>query len=151
MSKLFSFHDVDVYPRDARLFQTGCWLNDTCINLCFKRMDGEFSMKDILFMDPSIVSFLRIQVTDDEEYDELATGCELCSRKWLLLPINDCESFDSSSNHWSLLLCHVESGSLFHFDSNSNFNLRAANAIRGKISRLMNRYTSWVCLLCYGR
>lgn len=136
---LFNFCDIDVYERDAALFKDGQWLNDTCISLRFRRIEQQNNCQAILLMDPPVVSFLRFQVEDDDELEELSNGIGLHSKQWLLFPLNDNSSLTSVSTHWSLLLCHKTSGALFHFDSNNGHNNSAAFSASHKIGTLIGR------------
>jgi hypothetical protein len=119
------------------LFEEGQWLNDACINYCFRRIEMGDQQSTILLMDPAVVSFLKIQVTDDEERAELAAGLGLQCREWVLAPVNDCDSFSSACSHWSLLLCHVSTGRMVHFDSNGRYNQEAARKTALHVSKLM--------------
>ena len=135
---IVSLLDADIYRRDVELFQTGSWLNDACINYCFRRLELRFP-SFFLFMDPSIVSFLRLQCEECEDWEELANALVLPTRKWLLVPVNDNEAFDGVSSHWSLLLMYVPNGKLLHFDSNGCYNHNAAVATAEKLFFLLQR------------
>jgi hypothetical protein len=91
-----------------------------------------------LLLDPAVVSFLNLQVEDDDEYEELAHGIALSDRVWLAVPINDNSSFGSSSSHWSIMICCLREGKAYHFDSSNNYNFSAAKRTLAKISRLSN-------------
>lgn len=136
---IVSLLDADIYHRDLILFQSGNWLNDACINYCFRRLEIKISDESILLLDPSVVSFLRLQCDDDEEYAELAVGTDILQKTWVFIPINDCDSFSHASTHWSLLLLHVSTGKLYHFDSSGTHNLRAAESTSIKIYKLLGR------------
>lgn len=143
---VLSYFDVDVYERDLKLFENRNWLNDTCINYCFKRLLNSKSsdvvdmiMKEnVLLLDPSLVSFLRLQCEEDDEFEDLRMSLELDNKLWVFIPINDNQSFESSSSHWSSLLCHVDSHQMLYYDSvENNPNLASANNFIEKFARLM--------------
>ena len=137
MKKILSLLDADIYDRDLELFHPPNWLNDRCINYCFRRIAHKFT--SIILMDPSVVSFLRIQCEDNEEFAELAEGIELHSKTWLLIPINDSDSFESSSTHWSLLLVHIPSCRIFHYDSSEFYNRSAAEGTSKQVYKLLKK------------
>lgn len=156
---LLCFHDVDIYDRDLRLFEDGKWLNDTCINYCFRKMEHEglhdsnsstdsidgssrIISKRILLMDPCVVSFLRLQCEDEDELQELREGLAIGERDVIFVPINDCDSFESSSTHWSLLIITDATSlrpSIFHADSCGRYNKKAAMATRDSLAQLLQR------------
>ena len=74
-----------------------------------------------------------------DEWQELAVGISLSTRRWLLVPVNDNESFDGTSNHWSLLLMFVPTAKCFHFDSHGCYNQKAAEATAEKLYRLLQK------------
>jgi len=137
---LLSYKDMNIYSRDLSLFYDGQWLNDTCINISLAMKEDELKNGTILFMDPSVVSFMTFQVDDVEEMQELADGLNLPAKKWMLIPVNDCSSLGGSSSHWSLLVCHIESGYLAHLDSSHQYNLLSAKKISDKLGLLLKRY-----------
>lgn len=135
---IVSLLDADIYRRDVELLQSGQWLNDAVINYCFRRLELRFP-SFFLFVDPSIVSFLRLQCEECEEWDELANALVLSSRKWLFVPVNDNEAFDGISSHWSLLLLYVPNGKILHFDSFGCYNHNAAIRTAEKLFFLLKR------------
>lgn len=137
MTLLVSFKDVDVYDRDAALFNNNEWLNDTCIHFCFACLENGLST--VKLVDPAVVSFLRLQVEDDDEFEELALGLNIGDMEWLFLPINDNAGFGGYSTHWSLLLCHLASGQTFTLDSSRQSNFNSAKALLTKLCRLLKR------------
>lgn len=137
MSLVLSYDEADLYDDDVRLFSGKQWLNDSCINYCFKRISHQLNNLAILLMDPSVVSFLILQCDDDDEYDSLAKGINLDSREWLLVPINDNESFLSQSTHWSLLVLHIASSTYIHYDSNFQCNYASSVRTSRKIHKLL--------------
>ena len=42
---LFSYRDIDIYERDAVLFNEGEWLNDSCLSYAFKRIEDKIYIK----------------------------------------------------------------------------------------------------------
>ena len=143
MSLVLSYDDADLYENDVKLFSGKQWLNDSCINFCFRRISSQANNTSILFMDPSVVSFLTLQCNDDDEYESLAKGIDINNRDWLIVPINDNESFLSQSTHWSLLLVNIGLNTYIHYDSSSQYNCSQYNytstiRISRKISRLLN-------------
>ncbi|RYH14901.1 hypothetical protein EON65_32750 [archaeon] len=138
MSKpLLSHRDVDIYQRDAQLFREGQWLNDTCINFCFRCLEDNSSA--VKLVDPAVVSFLRLQVEEEDEYEGLAKGLQLDHVEWLYCPINDNADFGSSSTHWSALLLHVATGRSLYLDSHSQYNLPSAQSLLPKLAHLLKR------------
>ena len=158
MALLVSYKDADVYDRDAVLFKNKNWLNDSCINFCLRRM--EISTDRLLLMDPSVVSFLRLQCSDEDEYEEIRqgkysissfffqycrnpisatslTGTRIASKEWVFVPINDNESFQSSSTHWSSLILHIPSQKFWHYDSCHQQNYASAMAVMAKLCILL--------------
>lgn len=129
---------ADIYRRDVELLQSGQWLNDSVINYCFRRLEIKYS-NDFLFMDPSVVAFMRMQCVDCDEWRELAVGISISTRRWLLVPVNDNDSFDRTSNHWSLLLMFIPTGKCVHFDSHGSYNQKAALATAEKLYMLLER------------
>eukprot|EP01031_Cornospumella_fuschlensis_P028292 gene28293-34160_t len=138
MSKpLFSYRDVDVYQRDALLFRERQWLNDTCINFCFRCIEDKSS--SVKLVDPAVVSFLRLQVEEEDEFEDLARGLQLDRHEWLYCPINDNTDFSASSTHWSGLLVHIPTGQALHLDSHAQFNFASAQALKPKLALLLKR------------
>ena len=135
---IVSLLDADIYRRDVELLQSGSWLNDAVINYCFRRLELKFPSY-FLFMDPSVVSFLRLQCEECEDWDELANALVITSRKWLFVPVNDNDAFDGVSSHWSLLLFFTPTGKCFHFDSHGCYNHAAAVATAEKLFFLLQR------------
>jgi hypothetical protein len=140
---LLDYHDAVIYLTDERLLQPGGWLNDRLINFSFRYFEfaKEFD-KTILLMDPSVVSFLRIQCTDAEDYIDLARGIDLPSRKLILMPCNDSVDFESSSTHWSLVAYELDTGLAIHLDSHHDFNLNSARDLIGHLGNLVG----WVLM-----
>lgn len=85
MTKLVTFDDIDLYENDLRLFNDGCWLNDTCVSFglkCAKKrsLDGNLDpsqlskdrnkeLINVDVWDASVVSFLLIQCDSPDEFE----------------------------------------------------------------------------------
>jgi hypothetical protein len=137
---LLSLNDADIYRRDHALFMPHQWLNDSCISYSLRRFELDVKIHpSILFMDPGLVSFMRLQCSDEDDFTSLARGVKLPERQYVFLFVSDNESFTSSSSHWSLLLCHTETGRLWHLDSHAPSNARAARGTREALQSLMKR------------
>ncbi len=142
MSILLSYKDVDIYRDDANCLLKANWLNDACISFAFRCIEDKMIrlFKDMsILMDPSVVSFMRIQAIDDEENDELAVSLGIQHKTWLFVPVNDNDSFGNSSTHWSLLVCHIPTGHMYHFDSHAPYNWNAAIKTALRVQRLIYR------------
>lgn len=130
--------DADLYDHDIALFADGKWLNSSCINYCYRKIDSERRVRhvhrdSVLLLDPSVCSLLRMINVDSnedivDEMNEIANGIKLDTRKWIFAPINNSNSFTTNSDcsHWSLLLVHVDTCTFFAFDSMSQTNKKAA-------------------------
>ena len=131
--------DADIYETDLVLFLDKNWLNDSCINYCLRQLEIKISNRNILLMNPSVVSFLMIQCDEEEEYRELAKGIEIDSRDWILVPVNNSDSFSTVSTHWSLLLVQTKTGKSYHYDSCAMHNNTAAQFTADKIFVLLGK------------
>lgn len=131
--------DADIYESDLDLFRGKNWLNDSCINYCLRQLEFRISNRKILLMNPSVVSFLLIQCDEEEEFRELATGIEITTREWMLVPVNNSDSFTTVSTHWSLLLVQTKTGKSYHFDSCAMHNNVAAQSTADKILELLGK------------
>lgn len=136
---LLNYEDVDVYEEDLQLLNPRKWLNDTCINYCYRKLEKKSPMPTTLLMDPAVVSFLVIQATEEEEISELSKSLDLVSREWIFFPLTNSERFTESSFHWSLLLCNRRWEKLYHFDSFNSTNLLASCSVGEKISTLLHK------------
>lgn len=128
MEKSINYHDAVVYRRDVANFCDGCWLNDSCINFCWKYFEfAKFPEKHhIYFMDPSLMSYVKLQIVDDDDVQSIRSRQRLTSRSYIFVPCNDNMSFETSSSHWSLLVINAQTGESFHFDSHAPTNRVAA-------------------------
>jgi Ulp1 family protease len=140
METPLNYHDAVVYKRDVINFQDGNWLNDSCINFCFRWF--EFSecvdKRFVLFMDPSVMSYIKLQHIDEDDISGLRKGLRLHERDYLLVPCNDNASFQSASTHWSLLLIKTATGEAHHFDSSNQTNTTAARKTYHRIKILFD-------------
>ena len=143
---LICYENVDIYERDLFLFNSGYWLNDSCINYWFRKLDKKFANSAVVLLDPTVVSFLVIQATDEEELEELASSLQLISKEWIVIPCTNSESFSHPSSHWSLLLFHNNkdtiNNSFFHFDSCGLYNSAASLQVAKKMALMLKRYSA---------
>lgn len=134
MSKcLFSFKDVDIYPHHVEYFGPSQWLDDVCINYCYRSFEEKYLHDRILLLDPSVVSFLRLQLDDEDEFQDFKEGLSFNSKEWLFFPISDSDSFSSMGSHWSLLIWHQTTDNFFYADSSKTYNLASAKEIAKKL------------------
>jgi hypothetical protein len=139
--RLFTFKDVDIYQHHADFFQPGQWLDDTCINLCFRCFENDSPVLEnkVLLLDPAVVSFLRMQVDDEEEFEELLQGQHLLDHNWVFFPISDSGSFEQRGTHWSVVLLHVPTISFFYFDSCGEYSKKSAKQFVKKFTTFLKR------------
>jgi hypothetical protein len=128
-----NYHDAVLYNADLDILRSKtAWLNDSCIHYQMMRYQFELHKVEgdsVLFMDPSVVSYLMHQCSSLEELMEFSNGQRLygfrtfqvdkipasensiCVRQIIFLPINDTNAVANMSrftsavgNHWSLLV-----------------------------------------------
>ncbi len=132
-----------MYQRDVDMFQPNNWLNDSCISYSFRKIEDKLDLSshvcDVILMDPALMSFMMIQATDDEDNEELASSLNVANKTWLIVPVNDNSSFSDSSTHWSLLVCHIPSGSMYSFDSHRNSNRQSTAKTATRVCKLLGR------------
>jgi Ulp1 family protease len=89
-------------------------------------------------MDPSVVSYLQLQCSLEEqlEYKQNFNS----NIDYLCIPINDNLSFQELSTHWSLLVLDFTNLNCFHFDSMSNRNHIAATTIATTILTILSQH-----------
>lgn len=99
MSALLDFHDAVIYQRDLNNFDPHTWLNDACIGFCFRYMEKQLfpTMPYLLFIDPSVVSLIKVQRMDEEDLEGISRGLMISSRKILFVPTNDNNSFQGNT------------------------------------------------------
>lgn len=142
MSVLLNYHDAILYDSDvAILTNSSGWLNDQCIHFFEKILEYDSSFHEIdgsnqiigspgtnistngalRFIDPSVVSFMKLQCTDDDEFQDLACGLNLQPNENIVfLPVNDSSVLEEGNcSHWSLLVLFIKQKQGFHFDSMS--------------------------------
>jgi sentrin-specific protease 8 len=153
--------DVVVYARDAALLRTGEWLNDTCINLGFKRAElellcGAHGEAAVLFVDPAVLACLMLQCEDDDEVLDMDGALRLAARRRVLFAVNNaCGSFNDVCTHWSLLELRLgevrpddgaaataavgprRAASFHAYDSCGASNARTACAVAAQVTRLL--------------
>lgn len=160
-SIVINFHDAVLYQSDLKLLCDGNWLNDSCINYGITRLavQGQSSLFNLQYIDPSVVSFFMHQLTpgeddDDDEMMSLYNNWNITSSEKnkmptiLFVPINDNNAvgFGSGSqnnvydgNHWSLLVAIINNGNLtsFHLDSSSNYNGIASSRVHKRLGYIV--------------
>jgi hypothetical protein len=128
-----NYHDAVLYNADLDILRSKtAWLNDSCIHYQMMRYQFELHKVEgdhVLFMDPSVVSYVMHQCSSLEELVEFSNGQRLygfhtfkldkipasdnsiCVKQVLFLPINDTNAISNMSkftstvgNHWSLLV-----------------------------------------------
>ena len=123
---LVNYHDAIMYVSDANILrQSNAWLNDQCINFACKLFEHDRDYMKIngpsgaRFIDPSVVSFMKLQCEDDDEFQDLAFGMDLKDSDYIVfLPINDSDSLlEASCSHWSLLIIFSFHSIAYHVDS----------------------------------
>lgn len=147
MDRLFTYKDVNVYTRQVEYIQPRQWLDDVCINLTFRFFEDYLpdSEKFIYMVDPAVVSFIKLQIDEKEEFEELWTSQNLADYEWIFFPLSDSATLESmnTGTHWSLLVFHNPSFSFYHFDSADAYNQPACTTFIEKISKyLNNRYAN---------
>jgi hypothetical protein len=63
--QVLDYQDAILYATDVRLITPPNWLNDNCINVYLRLLEHEdfADRRDLLFMDPAVVSCMMIQCT----------------------------------------------------------------------------------------
>ena len=137
-----SFLDADLTLEQVGLYSRG-WLIDRNINFCLRRLEARLSLSErILLLDPSVASFLRVQldVDDVEEVLDAKHGLAFSRREWIIVPINDADDRVSRGSHWSLLVFNIKSNDALHLDSSrSRSNTSSAVAMAAILSSLSSR------------
>jgi Ulp1 family protease len=133
----FIFEDIDIYDEDISLLQRGGWLNDSCISFCLQMLKQKSGHDKVQMINASVMSFMMLQITEQEEFDELRVSLELDKFNWLIVPVNDNQSFSERSTHWSVLICNIKSGRMLHFDSSGNSNLMPSRRTGQRVAELL--------------
>lgn len=146
-TQVLNYHDVQLYDSDVALFATSQWLNDNAINFYLQYLyhtlcavSGSSTQRDVLLMDPAVVSCMMLQCDDDDEFEELGRGLHIRSKQLCFIPVNDNEGFGGESSHWSLLVYRRGAAvrSFEHFDSSSGHNTRAAKRIMATFEKMLH-------------
>jgi hypothetical protein len=98
MLVLLDFHDAVIYQRDLNNLEPGNWLNDACIGFYLRYMEHTMfpSSGHILFLDPSVVSLIKVQCMDEDDLEGISRGLQISTRKLLFVPTNDNNSFQGA-------------------------------------------------------
>eukprot|EP00542_Grammatophora_oceanica_P002576 CAMPEP_0194070928 /NCGR_PEP_ID=MMETSP0009_2-20130614/88436_1 /TAXON_ID=210454 /ORGANISM="Grammatophora oceanica, Strain CCMP 410" /LENGTH=231 /DNA_ID=CAMNT_0038724215 /DNA_START=64 /DNA_END=759 /DNA_ORIENTATION=- len=106
---VLNFNDAILYQADIDILRDlTAWLNDACIHFYFTYLQTKVPRTKVLFMDPSVITFLMHQC-DDEDLQEFSQSFQVPS-KYLIIPINDGHGSSNSwkrpgsGSHWSLLV-----------------------------------------------
>lgn len=126
MSVIASFQDAIIYDSDVRILESQSgWLNDRCINFFCKLLESGHYFANVTTsfrcIDPAVVSFMKLQCEDEDEFQDLACGFSLKpDDNVVFFPVNDSALLEEGScSHWSLLVLFLEQRSGFHLDSMS--------------------------------
>ena len=169
--QILNFNDALIYGSDLKLVQSRTeWLNDACIHFYLNVLQNRLQQQQspnsdnnqIIFMDPSVVSFFMHQCCDDEDFADFKAGTKFPKHGYCFIPVNDAmRSRDDgnyywsshSGTHWSLLVVVIIGKTnnnvrqeqeeehrfeFWHFDSVANSgNLFAAQDIAKKLSKVV--------------
>ena len=113
MKLVACYRDIDIYENDFKLFNERQWLSDSCISYCFKRIEDSLPpsiLSNIVFLDPSVTSFIRLQCQEEEEFSDLRNGLDLLSKQWYVTCMIECVHiytlYYSFIHYSSLILIH---------------------------------------------
>jgi Ulp1 family protease len=137
---LLDYHDAVLYESDVVLLRPGGWLNDRVINFALRYYEHDCEPKisdKVLLMDPAVVSYLRIQCEDEDDYVSLARGNQLGSRRLIILPCSDSLDFETPSTHWSVVIYSVDADVAVHLDSCNNHNSLSALDLLESFAKLL--------------
>ena len=135
--QILTYHNTLVYGSDLRIMQSqNAWLNDACINFFMSVLQHSPDTRHNKFVDPSVISCLMHQCTDEDDIEDFRKGFDLVTDGKLFIAVNDNMRLGAnwmipnSGNHWSLLAIVFEGGkavAAWHFDSmQSSDNINAA-------------------------
>ncbi|CAM9534458.1 unnamed protein product [Chrysoparadoxa australica] len=142
---LLNYHDAVLYEKDTYLLRTPSWLNDNVVAFYFR--SAPFFLFSAYFASSLPVPLMvrHFLPFPDDDLRELCGVLKLCTSdlapgavKVVYTPITDNESFQASSSHWSLLVCHKCCCWFSHYDSGGGRNNHAANAVARQFSKLLN-------------
>ena len=141
---ILTYQDVTIYSSDLKCLGPNQWLNDQIISFALAKIESTVCTNyTIKFMDASLVSCIRLQISTEDDADEISTFAEslaLISYQVLIIPITNKINTSMSSSHWSLLYIDLKNNIALHFDSSLSYNYKAANIIIGDIYRLCSRF-----------
>ena len=117
----YSIGDVQLRDSDLELIEsTSGWLNDNCIYFSSVLLLGKnTNVTNVKIIDPSVVSFMKLQCQDDDEFEELAIGLDISKEQFVFVPINNCNTLSNNNTgtHWSLLILCLPHMVGYHLDS----------------------------------
>lgn len=127
---LYSYYEHSLYNNSSHLDPKAS--DETSLSassLTSSRLSLSPPVNPLLFLDPSIVSYIRCQRLDTDDVSDLQKGLKLSSRSHIFLPCNDRSSFTSSSTHWSLLVIDLITLQVFTLDSSAPSNFQTMKVI----------------------
>lgn len=120
---LLNYQDACIYGRDLDVLEDPHgWLNADMIHFASLRMLNEtvssrsasVSSPPVLILDPSVVSFLMHQLSDEDDLQDFAQGMkhQVRDKKLVLIPVNNVLGTSAwmqpqQGQHWSLLVYHL--------------------------------------------
>ena len=148
---LVNYRDAVLYEEDVELLRGSNWLNEACINFAFRLLDADFEhvypehiRARIYLIDPSVVSWIRWQLDEDEIVDFVESS-KLLDKDWIFLPINNARSLLESGSHWSLLAMDIRGRKGFAFDPMVYNNSKAAEATFIAMNKALDYYQQRKC------
>ncbi|KAF4521615.1 hypothetical protein B566_EDAN006657 [Ephemera danica] len=120
---VLSFQDTILRESDLQLLQGPHWLNDSLIGFYFEYLQylAFKDNSDFLFISPEVTQLLKN--CSKQELPIFLEPLDAKQKKYIFLPLNDCEIVDRpGGSHWSLLFYSRPEQKMFHLDSaGSNF------------------------------
>jgi sentrin-specific protease 8 len=120
---VLSFQDSVLRENDLHLLEGPHWLNDSLIGFYFEYLQNIMfkGNPDVLFIGPEVTQVLK--GSSKEELPIFLDPLDVKSKKYIFLPLNDCEATDKpGGSHWSLMCYSRPEQKMFHLDSaGSNF------------------------------
>ncbi|RWS14743.1 sentrin-specific protease 8-like protein [Dinothrombium tinctorium] len=121
---VLSYGDTLLRTSDVSLLNPGHWINDNLIAFWFEYLEREL-YKDvasaIAFISPQVAHFIKSGASNHYNIEEIRFMLEsskLSEKQLILLPINDCITYDTcGGSHWSLLTYKASNQSFEHYDS----------------------------------
>lgn len=150
---ILNYHDAVIYGSDLALLDSPtAWLNDACIHFQMTRLQQQQSSNSTLFFDPSVISFLMHQCTDEEDIHDFKEGYNnFVNIKKMFVPINNDHATShqrpGGGTHWSLLVVVLlevrqDQRMYWHFDSIRGNNFNAARAVANKFENVFGNSTA---------